>query len=131
MARLYREAPVNAIWEGAGNVMCLDVLRAVAREGEASRAVLRSLAEAKGLPGVAATLSAVATELAAPDGEAQARSIVGRLAQLAAVEALADHAPIVAELFARTRLEAPHGLYGSAALDAVQAKLLLDRAMPA
>jgi putative acyl-CoA dehydrogenase len=131
MARLYREAPVNAIWEGAGNVMCLDVLRAVAREGEASRAVLRSLAEAKGLPGVAATLSAVAAELAAPDAEAQARSIVGRLAQLAAVEALAGHAPVVAELFARTRLEAPHGFYGSAALDDAQAKLLLDRALPA
>ena len=40
LARLYREAPVNAIWEGSGNVMCLDVLRALSREGEAARAVL-------------------------------------------------------------------------------------------
>ena len=31
MPRLYREAPVNSIWEGSGNVMCLDVLRAIAR----------------------------------------------------------------------------------------------------
>ena len=37
LARLYREAPVNAIWEGSGNVMGLDVLRALSRDGEAAR----------------------------------------------------------------------------------------------
>jgi putative acyl-CoA dehydrogenase len=37
LPRLYREAPVNAIWEGSGNVMCLDVLRALARDGDAGR----------------------------------------------------------------------------------------------
>ena len=37
LARLYREAPVNAIWEGSGNVVCLDVLRALSQEGEAAR----------------------------------------------------------------------------------------------
>ena len=42
LPRLYREAPVNAIWEGSGNVMCLDVLRVLAREPQAARAVLRS-----------------------------------------------------------------------------------------
>src|SRR5208282_6745919 len=39
LPRLYREAPVNAIWEGSGNVMCLDVLRALGREGEAAQQV--------------------------------------------------------------------------------------------
>ena len=43
LARLYREAPVNAIWEGSGNVMCLDLLRALSREGEAASAVLQGL----------------------------------------------------------------------------------------
>jgi putative acyl-CoA dehydrogenase len=43
LPRLYREALVNAIWEGSGNVMCLDVLRALAHEGEAGRAVLGAL----------------------------------------------------------------------------------------
>ena len=38
LARHYREAPVNAIWEGSGNVMCLDVLRALSREAEAASA---------------------------------------------------------------------------------------------
>ncbi|CAM5422324.1 isovaleryl-CoA dehydrogenase [Eoetvoesiella caeni] len=43
MPRLYREAPVNSIWEGSGNVMCLDVLRALRREPEAAGALLDSL----------------------------------------------------------------------------------------
>src|SRR5712691_7735074 len=43
LPRLYREAPVNAIWEGSGNVMCLDVLRALTQEGEAARVVLAAL----------------------------------------------------------------------------------------
>ena len=44
LARHYRESPVNAIWEGSGNVMCLDVLRALSREAEAAAAVLQGLA---------------------------------------------------------------------------------------
>jgi len=53
LPRLYREAPVNAIWEGSGNVMCLDVLRVLANDGEAARAVLAALADEAGdLPGV-------------------------------------------------------------------------------
>src|SRR6202790_897709 len=43
LARHFRESPVNAIWEGSGNVMCLDVLRALSREGEAASAVLQGL----------------------------------------------------------------------------------------
>ena len=43
LARHYRESPVNAIWEGSGNVMCLDVLRALSREAEAASAVLHEL----------------------------------------------------------------------------------------
>ena len=52
LARLYREAPVNAIWEGSGNVMGLDVLRAMARDRGRQRAVLAELVrEAKDLSG--------------------------------------------------------------------------------
>src|SRR6516225_7895723 len=43
LARHYREAPVNAIWEGSGNVMCLDVLRAMSREADAALSVLQRL----------------------------------------------------------------------------------------
>src|SRR6185437_15387211 len=56
LARHYRETPVNAIWEGSGNVMCLDVLRALSREAGAALAVLRELIEdSEGLPGSAET----------------------------------------------------------------------------
>ena len=45
---LYREAPVNAIWEGSGNVMCLDVLRAVEREPETLERALSAIEAASG-----------------------------------------------------------------------------------
>ena len=48
MPRLYREAPVNSIWEGSGNVICLDVLRALEREPDAAAAFLAELDRAKG-----------------------------------------------------------------------------------
>src|SRR3954471_724091 len=70
LARHYREAPVNAIWEGSGNVMCLDVLRAFARDGEAASGVLQGLMqEATELPGAAETMSFVVKTLLHPDGE--------------------------------------------------------------
>src|SRR5256884_796156 len=53
LGRHYRASPVNAIWAGSGNVMCLDVLRALSREPDAATAALQDIAEqAKGLPGV-------------------------------------------------------------------------------
>src|SRR6266403_4977502 len=54
LARHFRESPVNAIWEGSGNVMCLDVLRALSREGEAASQVLQGLMQdTMGLTGAA------------------------------------------------------------------------------
>ena len=49
LAMLYREAPLNAIWEGSGNVICLDILRTLARDPEAAAALMAELAGAKGL----------------------------------------------------------------------------------
>ena len=48
MPRLYREAPVNSIWEGSGNVICLDVLRAMEREPDSIAAFLAEVEEARG-----------------------------------------------------------------------------------
>jgi putative acyl-CoA dehydrogenase len=133
LARLYREAPVNAIWEGSGNVMCLDVLRALSREPEASTHVLATLAqEAAGLPGACKAVEEAERALAAPNGEAQARRAVERIALVAAAAALAQDAPpSVAEAFARARLMAPGGrTYGTAAIDPATARRLTDRALP-
>ncbi|MBV8925815.1 MAG: acyl-CoA dehydrogenase family protein, partial [Bradyrhizobium sp.] len=77
LARHYREAPVNAIWEGSGNVMCLDVLRALSREAEAAMAVLEVLGEAShGLPGARETATFIAKAFRRADGERMARLAV-------------------------------------------------------
>ena len=132
LARLYREAPVNAIWEGSGNVMALDVLRAFGRETEAARATLGELAkEAYGLPGVVEAADLIGRTLAG-GAENHARTAVERLAQLAALAALQASAPAeVAALYAQARLEGrPGATYGTAAIDAASIGLLLRRAMP-
>jgi putative acyl-CoA dehydrogenase len=133
LPRLYREAPVNAIWEGSGNVMCLDVLRALAHEGEAAHAVLGALAEeAADLPGARAAADGVASAFAAEDAEARARAAVDRLALLAAAAALRrGSAPEVADLFARTRLAERHGaMYGTSGLAPGDTDGVLARALP-
>ena len=133
LPRLYREAPVNAIWEGSGNVMCLDVLRALGRDGEAARAVLAALAEEAGdLPDARAALDGIERAAAAEDAEGEARAAVDRLALLAAAAALRQSAPEVASLFARTRLEDGHGaIYGTSRIAPDEARGLIDRALPA
>ena len=71
LARHYRESPVNAIWEGSGNVMCLDVLRALSREADAAAAVLQGLAgETRGLPGAAERWRSSARHSAGPTASA-------------------------------------------------------------
>jgi putative acyl-CoA dehydrogenase len=132
LARLYREAPVNAIWEGSGNVMCLDVLRALGREGEAGRDLIEALARATAeLPGTAAAAAFVTNALGAREAEATARGAVERLALLAAAAALTDSAPAVAGIFARARLSEPRGAtYGTAALENSDVVALLARALP-
>src|SRR6201747_3112176 len=77
LARHYRESPVNAIWEGSGNVMCLDVLRALSREADAASPVLQDLAEeAKGLPGAGDAMAFIGKAFRRPDGEHVARLAV-------------------------------------------------------
>jgi putative acyl-CoA dehydrogenase len=134
LARLYREAPLNAIWEGCGNVMCLDVMRALSREGDSARQVLAGLVRAcHDLPGAAQAAAFIGKTLSAADGEARARAAVERLALLAAAAALAEGAPDgVARAFARTRLAEPHGAnFGSADLSAGETAELIERVLPA
>jgi putative acyl-CoA dehydrogenase len=133
LARHYREAPVNAIWEGSGNVMCLDVLRALSREADAAAEVLRGLAmQADGLPGVAEAVGFIVKSFHQPDAERIARLAVEKLALVAAAAALNAFAPKQAELFAATRLTSDHGqLYGAADLGDSDSRSLLDRALPA
>jgi putative acyl-CoA dehydrogenase len=132
LARHYRESPVNAIWEGSGNVMCLDVLRALSREGEAAAAVLETLAwETKGLAGAGDVAAQIGKTFRRPDAEQVARLAVEKLALLAAAAALNAVSPHQAELFAATRLAGNHGgMYGAVDLAADDIGRLLDRALP-
>jgi len=132
LARHYRESPVNAIWEGSGNVMCLDVLRALSREAEAAGAVLKQLAgETSGLSGAGDVVTFIGKAFRRPDGERVARLAVEKLALLAAAAALNKVSPHHAELFARTRLAQNHGsMYGAVDLASGDIRALLGRTLP-
>jgi putative acyl-CoA dehydrogenase len=132
LARHFRESPVNAIWEGSGNVMCLDVLRALSREADAAAGVLHALAgETSGLSGAAEAVAFIGKAFRRPDGEHMARLAVEKLALLAASAALNQVSPHQAELFARTRLATTHaGMYGAVDLANDDVKSLLSRALP-
>jgi len=132
LARHYRESPVNAIWEGSGNVMCLDVLRALSREVEVAPSILQDLAtETAGLPGAGDTAAFIATAFRRPDSERVARLAVEKLALLAASAALNHVSPRHAELFASTRLAGNHaGMYGAVDLPRDDVTALLERALP-
>ncbi|MEW6451735.1 MAG: acyl-CoA dehydrogenase family protein [Pseudomonadota bacterium] len=132
LARLYREAPVNAIWEGSGNVMCLDVLRAMGRDADGSGAVLAELVqEAENLPGVTRTAADLAKSITDASTEANARGAVERLALIAAAAALQTSVPsAIAEAFARTRLAGRCSVnFGASELSAAEVDLLLERAL--
>jgi putative acyl-CoA dehydrogenase len=122
LPRLYREAPVNAIWEGSGNVMCLDVLRALKREEETAvvAAMLSELASGVDLPKLDSAT------------ESDARRMVGMLALAASTAALKASAPAaVTAAFARTRLAHPRGvLYGASGIDDATTGILLQRVLP-
>jgi putative acyl-CoA dehydrogenase len=130
LARLYREAPVNAIWEGSGNVMCLDVLRAMSRDESARGALIALAREAADLPGAAQAATSMAKILGSADPEGAARAAVERLAVLAAAAALKKSAPAVAELYARCRLPRAGATYGTAELSGSEIVQLLDRTLP-
>ncbi|QQO37312.1 acyl-CoA dehydrogenase family protein [Bradyrhizobium diazoefficiens] len=132
LARHYREAPVNAIWEGSGNVMCLDVLRALSREPDAAMAVLQSLAaETKDLPGAGEAVAFIGKTFRRADGERVARLAVEKLALLAAAAALNGVSSHHAKLFAATRLAANHAsMYGAVEIEGGDVRGLLERALP-
>ena len=112
MPRLYREAPLNSIWEGSGNVMCLDVLRALHREAGTREAFLAELALSDGAdPRLDAHVARLRGELADPtDAELRARRLVEAMALALQGSLVVRHAPpAVAEAFCAARLAGDHG----------------------
>ncbi|MEX3964455.1 isovaleryl-CoA dehydrogenase [Paraburkholderia sp. EG286B] len=108
MARFYREAPVNSIWEGSGNVMCLDVLRALEREADAAQALfLAWRRDAQTHPVLNAALDRLSVLLNGAPGtrEPSARRIAQQIVLIAQAMLLRDGPPQIAEAFIATRLD--------------------------
>jgi putative acyl-CoA dehydrogenase len=117
LARLYREFPVNSIWEGSGNVMCLDVLRAIGKAPEEARAALAAeLEPATRLDArFADYVSGLLDDVAAAGGaEYGARRLAERIVVAVQAGLLLRHAPgYVAQAFVASRIEADvGGAYG-------------------
>ena len=110
LPRVYRQQPLQSIWEGSGNVVCLDVLRALEREPESAEALLAEIALAGD-----ERLTGLAHQALAGAEESNARLVVERLALALQASLLMRHAPAeVAEAFAAARLGRDAGLaYGT------------------
>ncbi|RDJ27118.1 hypothetical protein DWF00_08930 [Bosea caraganae] len=133
MARLYREAPLNSVWEGSGNVICLDVLRSLEREPGSLPALLDEMREAEGedrrYDARLAALEAEIGEMARNEG--QARRLVERLALMLQGSLLLRHAPAaVADGFIATRLEGRWAGHFGDLPASVDAGALARRAVP-
>jgi len=133
MPRLYRQAPLNSIWEGAGNVMCLAVLRALRKHPRATEALQAEIAPAMGRSAVLARfVERLQRDLARSEGqEADSRRLVERIALALQGAILIRHAPeAIAQAFCASRLGGDWGhafgtLPGSADVGAI-----IERAWP-
>ncbi|MGV9349891.1 acyl-CoA dehydrogenase family protein [Streptomyces spiralis] len=133
MPRLVRESPLNSIWEGAGNVQALDVLRALRREPQAFDAYLREVGRARGADHrLDAAIKNLLTELADLEGiEARARRLVERLALVLQGSLLVRYAPPeVADAFCAARLGGDGGAAFGTLPHTLPLAALVERARP-
>jgi len=131
--RIYREMPVNAIWEGSGNVMCLDVLRALAHEPDGLGAVMAELDASRGVNGhydkALERLKDEFRELGSLEG--RARWVVELLAKTASAAILLRHSPAaVSDAYCATRLGREWGdAYGTLP-PGIDVRAIMERARP-
>ncbi|MFF0792643.1 acyl-CoA dehydrogenase family protein [Streptomyces spiralis] len=133
MPRLVRESPLNSIWEGAGNVQALDVLRALRREPQAFDAYLREVGRARGADHrLDAAIKNLLTELADLEGvEARARRLAERLALVLQGSLLVRYAPPeVADAFCAARLGGDGGAAFGTLPHTLHLAALVERARP-
>ena len=132
-ARIYREVPVNAIWEGSGNVMALDVLRVLQREPEVAQIVVDDLSPlTAGDPHLEAGLHRVQSILYEPRLlDRRARMLAEALAVVSAGAILRAHAPaFVADAFNATRIAGRPGQTYGIGIDWADSRAIIDRAFP-
>ena len=144
LAMRYREQPVMAVWEGSGNVIVLDVIRALAKDPASAKAFLAYLESGRGRIGaydsaferLAAELTEAEQVMATGEAGAMARLqasgrvLVERMALLLQAAVLLDHAPAdVAESFVLARISDDRGREYGALPDGVAVDLLVGRAV--
>ena len=114
LPRLYRESPLNSIWEGSGNVNALDVLRALGREPETADAFLAEVRLAEGADArLDAAIERLERAVTEPDEEG-ARRLLELLAVTLQGSLLVRHGtPEVADAFCASRLDRPGGVFGT------------------
>jgi putative acyl-CoA dehydrogenase len=134
MARLYREAPLNGIWEGTGNVICLDVLRSIQREPDCVPALLDELRSASGADNrYDSALAALETDLTGLlRHEGQARRLVEQLALLTSASLLLRYGSnIVSDAFIASRIAGGFAGHFGDLPSTIDAGYLARRAVPA
>ncbi|HON29663.1 MAG TPA: isovaleryl-CoA dehydrogenase [Ottowia sp.] len=131
LARIYREMPVNSIWEGSGNIMALDLLRAL-RKGDVAAALARELAPARGQHAALDRLiDTLPSRVDQGADEADARTLARDVALAVQAALLAQTAPAaVFGAFCESRLKQPHDVFGTLA-GGSDFDTLIRRAMPA
>jgi len=133
LPRLYRQAPLNSIWEGSGNIQCLDVLRALQREPACREALLAELEDARHADArVNAHVAALRRDLDVGDVlEAEARRFTERLAlALQAATLFRAGNDALAEAFVAARIGEARGACYGALPGGIPVAALLDRVLP-
>jgi putative acyl-CoA dehydrogenase len=130
MPRLYREAPLNGIWEGSGNVICLDVLRAIAKEPESLTLLCDEILLA-GEARLERMVDEIRRELAdRTELELRARRVVERMAIALQASLLVRHAPTAtADAFLRSRVDGDRGVALGTLGPGVEHAAILERAV--
>jgi putative acyl-CoA dehydrogenase len=130
MPRLYREAPVNSIWEGSGNVMCLDVLRAIARAANAADVLRKELDTSDARVKAFAGRLLDRLNAAERNDERQARALTRDLVLAMQAALLARHAPAtVADAFCASRIAGDSSTFGLLPRG-LDMRALVERAAP-
>jgi putative acyl-CoA dehydrogenase len=133
MARIYREAPLNSVWEGSGNVNALDVLRALAREPQAVEAFLDEAGAAVGADArLDKAVADVKRELSdTSEVEVRARRLVERMALVLQGSLLVRYAPpAVSDAFCASRLGGDWGYAFGTLPPGVDSRSIVERATP-
>jgi putative acyl-CoA dehydrogenase len=134
MPRLYRQAPLNSIWEGSGNIQCLDVLRALRKEPESRDAYFAELDAVRGGNRVLDHEAGALRKQLADDAEeleARSRRIVERMAMAFQAACLVRGGNVaIADAFCESRLARQHGLAFGTLEPGAPLDALIERALP-